>query len=103
MANLRTKIPDFRGVDSSIILIVRVGILMFIGNFPEVLSQAILVGIILVGRLGVPIGLELAGPPELAGPLGSPLLLLLVVVVVALAVAVAVAVAVVVVVVVVVV
>ena len=27
---------------------------MSIGNFPEILSQAILVGIILVGRLGAP-------------------------------------------------
>ena len=31
----------------------RGGTLMPIGNFPEVLSQRILVGIILVGRLGV--------------------------------------------------
>ena len=31
-ANLRTKIPDFRGLDSSIILILRGGILMSIGN-----------------------------------------------------------------------
>ena len=53
-ANLRTKILDFRGFDSSIILILRGGILRPIGNFPESLSQAILVGIMLVGRLGVP-------------------------------------------------
>ena len=52
-ANLRTKILDFRGFDSSRILILRGGILMSIGNFPEILSQRILVGIILVGRLGV--------------------------------------------------
>ena len=52
-ANLRTKILDLRGFDSSIILILRCGILMSIGNFLEVLSQEILVGIILVGRLGV--------------------------------------------------
>ena len=38
---------------SSRILILRGGILMPIGNFPEVLSQAILVDIISVGRLGV--------------------------------------------------
>ena len=31
----------------------RGGILIYIWDFPEVLSQAILVGIILVGRLGV--------------------------------------------------
>ena len=54
-ANLRTKILDFRGFDSSRILIVRGGILMCVGNCPEVLSQRILVGIILVGRLGVPL------------------------------------------------
>ena len=33
---------------------------MSIGNFPEILSQRILVGIILVGRLGVPLSLLLA-------------------------------------------
>ena len=44
-ANLRTNIMDFRGFDSSIILIVTGGIPRPIGNFPESLSQAILVGI----------------------------------------------------------
>ena len=44
---------DFRGFDSSIILDLRGGIPRPIGNFPESLSQAILAGIILVGRLGV--------------------------------------------------
>ena len=53
-ANLRTKILDFRGFDSSRILILRGGILMSIGNISEIMIQAILVGIILVGRLGVP-------------------------------------------------
>ena len=52
-ANLRTKIPDFRGLDSSRILIVRGGIPRPLDNFPELLSQRILVGTILVGRLGV--------------------------------------------------
>ena len=52
-ANPRTNNVDFRGFDSSIILILRGGILMSIGDFPECLSQAILVGIILVGRFGV--------------------------------------------------
>ena len=52
-ANLRTYLMDFRGFDSIIILILRGGILMSIGNFPESSSQAILVGIMLVGRLGV--------------------------------------------------
>ena len=52
-ANLRIKILDFRGGDSNIIFSLRGGILMSIGNFPESLSQAILVGMILVGRLGV--------------------------------------------------
>ena len=52
-ANLRTQIVEFRGFDSSIILFLRGGIPRRIGNFLEVLSQEILVGIILVGRLGV--------------------------------------------------
>ena len=52
-ANLRTKILDFRRFDSSRILILRGGILRPIGNFLESLSQAIIVGVILVGRLGV--------------------------------------------------
>ena len=43
-ANLRTKIPDFRGFDSSRILILRGGILMSMGNSLERLSQAILAG-----------------------------------------------------------
>ena len=46
---------DFRGFDSSIILNLSGEILMSLGNFPEDLSQAILVGIML-GRLGVPAG-----------------------------------------------
>ena len=52
-ANLRTNIMDFRGFDSSTILILRGGMIMSIGYFPESLSQAILVGIVLVGRLWV--------------------------------------------------
>ena len=52
-ANLRTKILDFRGFDSSRILISRGAILMSVGNFPESLSHRILAGTILVGRLGV--------------------------------------------------
>ena len=54
-ANLRTKIMDFRGSDSSIILISRGGILMSTGDFAVILSQRILSGRFLVGRLGVPI------------------------------------------------
>ena len=52
-ANLRTKILDFRGLDSSIILILRGGIPRPMGDFLESWSQAILAGIILVGRLSV--------------------------------------------------
>ena len=52
-ANLRTNIMDFKGSDSSIILILRGGIPRPKGNLPESLSQASSVGIILVGRLGV--------------------------------------------------
>ena len=51
-ANLRTKIVDFRGFDSSIILILRGGIPRPMGSFPESLSQAILAGISLAGRIG---------------------------------------------------
>ena len=40
----RTNIVGFRGFDSSMILIQRGGILMSIGDFPESLSQAMLVG-----------------------------------------------------------
>ena len=43
-ANLPTNIVDFRGFDSSMILILRGGILMSIGDFPESLSRAMLVG-----------------------------------------------------------
>ena len=52
-ATLRTNIMDFRGFDSSIIFILRGGIPRPIGDSPESLSQAILVGVMLVGRLGV--------------------------------------------------
>ena len=51
-ANLQTKSLDFGGFDSSIIFIQRGGIPRPTGNFPECLSQRILAGIILVGRLG---------------------------------------------------
>ena len=52
-ANLRTNIMDFRASDSSIILIMRGGILRSIGDFPESLMHAVLVGAISAGRLGV--------------------------------------------------
>ena len=48
-----TKTLDVRGFDSTRILTLGGGTLMSIGNFPEVLSQRILAGIALVGRLGV--------------------------------------------------
>ena len=41
--HLRAKILDIRGFDSSIILTLQAGILMSTGNFPEMLSQQILV------------------------------------------------------------
>ena len=70
MANLRTKILDFRRFDSSIISNVRGGILMSTGNSPESLSQGIL-GIIL-GRWGVDyrgasLGRRSAGPAPAPG------------------------------------
>ena len=52
-ANLRPNIAAFRGFDSSTILIPRGGILASTGDLPESLSQDILVGVMLVGRLGV--------------------------------------------------
>ena len=52
-ANFGSNNMDFRGFDSSIILSSKGGMLMSIGNFPEMLSQAILVGTMFVGRLGV--------------------------------------------------
>ena len=51
--NLPTNIVDFGGFDSSIIFISRGGIPRSTGNFPESLSQAMLVGTMIVGRLGV--------------------------------------------------
>ena len=56
------KALDFRGFDSSRISNFRGGILLSTGNFPEMLSQASLAGIILVGRLGV------AGPLSDSSP-----------------------------------
>ena len=52
-ANLLFKTLDLRGFDSSRILILRGGILMSIGGYPEIMNQQILAGIILVGRLGI--------------------------------------------------
>ena len=71
-ANLCTNIMDFRGFDSSIILMLRGGISRRIGKLPGSLSQAILVGIMLVGRLGIkrlpgaPLRLHLRGSPAYA-------------------------------------
>ena len=44
MPNLPTNMVGFRGFESSIILILRGGIPRPIWNFPEVLTQAMLVG-----------------------------------------------------------
>ena len=51
--NLPTNIVEFKGFDSSIIFIEMGGIPRSIGNCQESLSQEMLVGIMLVGRLGV--------------------------------------------------
>ena len=51
MANLRTKILHFGGLYSSVVSNLRGGILMSVGSLPESLSQGLLVGILLVGRL----------------------------------------------------
>ena len=57
-ANLRTKILDFRGFETSRILILRGRVLMPEGNSPESLSRAILVGIC---NLSTEIGRRTAG------------------------------------------
>ena len=49
-ANLRTMILDSRGFDSNILLTLRGGIRMYIGNLPKVLSRRILVWIINLSR-----------------------------------------------------
>ena len=51
--NLLTSIVDFRGFDLSMILSLRGGIHRPMGDFLESLSQTMLVGVMLVGRLGV--------------------------------------------------
>ena len=51
-ANLRTNIMDVRGFDSTMILMLRGAILMSIGNFPEVLSQAMLVECNVIREIG---------------------------------------------------
>ena len=43
MANLFTKILDVRGSDSSGVFILRGGIIMSVGHFPEMLSRRVLV------------------------------------------------------------
>ena len=71
-ANLIIKILDFRGFDSSRILILRGGILTSIGDFLESLRQAILAGIILVRRLAVLTGcLALRSPRAASAALHS--------------------------------
>ena len=54
--NLPSNIVDFRGFDSSTILLLRGGILRPMGDFPESLSQAMLVGCNVsreIGRRGI--------------------------------------------------
>ena len=53
MPDLPTNIVDAIGFDSSAILSLRGGIPRPTGDFPESLSQAMLVGIMLAGRLGI--------------------------------------------------
>ena len=71
--NTRTNIVDFRGCDSSIILIIRGGILRPIGDFPESLSQAMLAGCNLSREIGrephaePTISVEGSGPSQGAG------------------------------------
>ena len=58
--NLPTNIVDFRGFDSSIMFILRDGIPRPVGDSPQSLSRAMLVGTMLVGRLGVVLLFEFA-------------------------------------------
>ena len=51
--NPPTNTVDFIRLDSSVMLCLRVGIVMSIGNFRESLSQAMLVGVMLVRKSGV--------------------------------------------------
>ena len=51
--NLRINTVDVRGFDLCIILTLRGGSTMSMGDIPESLSRAILAGMILVGRLDV--------------------------------------------------
>ena len=75
-ANLPTNIVDFRGFDSSIMLCFRCGILMSIGNFPESLSQAMLVGCNVsreIGRIAVhPVRIAQIRCPRFVPRVGLP-------------------------------
>ena len=51
--SLPTNIVGFRGFDSSITLCLTGDISRLVGDFPESLSQAMWLGVMLVGRLGV--------------------------------------------------
>ena len=62
-AKLRTTILDFRGFDSSRILVLRGAILVPMGDFLEVLSRRVFAGIVLVGRLSVLAHLGCEGDP----------------------------------------
>ena len=75
-ATLRTEILEFRGFDSSRILIFRGGIIMPTGSFSERLSQRILVGIILIGRLGAPQVRGCSGERNPCSPFGDPVVFL---------------------------
>ena len=70
-ANLPTNTMDVRVFDSSMILIVRGGISRPTGDFPESWTQAMLLGMILVGRLAVAPPLHAAGREEQGLPEGG--------------------------------
>ena len=71
--NPPTNIVGFRGFDSSMMLIERGGIPRPIGDFPESLSQAMLLGTMLVGRLGVhPVRIARIRSPRFAPRGGLP-------------------------------
>ena len=66
--NLPPRIMDFRGFDSGIILILRGGIPRPVGNFPDSSSQAMLVGVMLVGGLGVRINSRFGASSSVSDP-----------------------------------
>ena len=69
--HLPTNIVDFRGFDSSIMLFVRGGIPRHIGDFPESLNHAILVGCNVSREIGRTASCQKFNLEKWAQPLGD--------------------------------